>query len=176
MENPQVKIRINLSQAEIEVEGSEEFVEKHIDKMEKYFRLIKINIPSVLSVASETATNVSDSHEKAISPRADLLNNVTEIPTQFGEWIHKFPTSASDAQKVLFAGYYCQKQSENNSFNSILVNKLLIDHGIKLSNTSARIKDLLDSKKIFLVEGKGRKSTFRIAREAELSIIHTLTE
>jgi len=173
----QAKIRINLPEGEIEIEGSETFVEKHIGKLEKYFNSFKEKKPQLSPHEQEAGIPpIVSADDVAIKQPIITSVNKEKLLTTFGEWIHKLPSDASDVTKVIFAGYYCQKQSENNEFNSSSVNKLLKDHGIKISNTSARIKDLLTAKKIFQVEKVGRFTEFRLSRESEEEIIQTITK
>jgi len=169
MEPTITKIRINLSQAEIEIEGSEEFVEKHINKIDDYFQLSKIKIPT------PHAPKALNSNKEPSSNQSKKVEESEGLPSSFGEWIHKTPSNATDPVKVIFAGYYNQKHSENNSFSSSSVNILLKDHGIKVSNVSMTIKRLVEGKKIFQM-GKAEGSiNYRLTRESEEDLINTIT-
>lgn len=170
------KIRIKFSDCELEIEGSEAFVEKQYAKIEPYFREAKKNpVVTPTSVKKDNITHI-DNKKISTSQTTTDLKNEQDFSNIFGEWIQKLPSDATDLQTVLHAGYYCQRQNENNTFDGSAVNKLLIGHSIKLSNPSARIKDLLDAKKIFLVEKNGRIPKFRLTREAETEIIASLSE
>lgn len=169
MESIAAKIRINMSQAEIEIEGSEEFVEKHIKKMGDYFQLCETIIPA------KSAAKASHSSE---DPSSNQLKNGDEcdkqLPSTFGEWINKAPSNATDSVNVIFAGFYNQKHSEGNCFNSSSVNQLLKDHGIKVANVSTTIKRILEAKKIFQVGKVEGLINYRLTRESEQEIINTI--
>jgi hypothetical protein len=176
MGNINGKIRIKFSDCELEIEGSEAFVEKQYAKIEPYFRGVK-KFPALTATSIEKESKDQSEEKNVITLQtANNLKNGSEISTLFGEWLHKLPSDATDSQTVLYAGFYCQKQDENNTFDGGSVNKLLKDHSIKLSNPSARIKDLLEDKKIFLVEKKGRFPKYRLAREVETEIIANFNE
>jgi hypothetical protein len=180
MENTAGKIRIKIYDCELEIQGSETFIETQLPKFEIFFQEFQKTATTPLvktekgSIKDKDLKNSNTSSNKILSDKINSEGNQDKIPTIFGEWIHKLPQNATDSQTVLYAGYYCQKQDENNTFDGSTVNKLLIDHSIKLSNPSARIKDLLDDKKIFLVEKKGRFPKFRLSRDIETEIIATL--
>ena len=97
MEPKNAKIRINLSQAEIEIEGSEEFVEKHLKKVEDYLQLSNTVIPSRPVAKGSPSSDDSQSSTSKKSGGSDK-----QLPEIFGEWIHKMPSNAIDQIKVLF--------------------------------------------------------------------------
>lgn len=166
------KIRINLSQAEIEIEGSEEFVEKHLMKVEDYLQFSNTVVPSK-SVAKGNSSS-DDSHTSTSKNSEDSDKQLPEI---FGEWIHKIPTNAIDQIKVLVAGYYIQKHSgEGNCFNASAANQLLKEHGIKIANVSTTIKRLTDAKKVFQIGKVEGFNNYRLTRESEQEIITLLLE
>jgi hypothetical protein len=171
MEPMAVKIRINLSQAEIEIEGSEEFVEKHLKNIENYLQLSDKIIPA------KPATEAGHSSEDPQSNQSKKSgNNEVKLPSNFGEWIHKTPSNATDPIKVVVAGYYIQKHSESNSFNSSSVNELLKDHGIKVANVSTTIRRLVDAKKIFQAGKEEGLLSYRLSRESEQELIDMIKE
>ncbi len=169
MEPTEAKIRINLSQSEIEIEGSEEFVEKHIKKIEDYLQLCEIK-----NHAKPAAKSVHSDEESSSNQSKKDRESEEQLPSNFGEWIHKTPSNATDSVKVIFAGYYNQKHSESNSFNSSTVNQLLKDHGIKVANVSTTIKRLVDAKKIFQVGKAEGLINYRLTRESEQELINMI--
>lgn len=171
MEQKSAKIRINLSQAEIEIEGTEEFVEKHLKKVEEYLKLSETE--GSLKPAAKASISSETSHP-TIPKKSD--GNEKQLPEIFGEWIHKMPSNATDQVKVLFAGYYIQKHNEGNCFNASSVNQLLKEHGIKIANTSTTIRRLSDGKKIFQIGKAEGFITHRLTRESEQELISILIE
>lgn len=172
MDVKNAKIRINLSQAEIEIEGSEEFVEKHLMKVEDYLQLSNTIISSKPGVNGNQSSD--DPHTTILKKSEDSNKQLPEI---FGEWIHKLPTNAIDQIKVLFAGYYIQKHSgEGNCFSASAANQVLKEHGIKIANVSTTIKRLTDAKRIFQIGKVEGFNNYRLTRESEQEIITLLLE
>lgn len=172
MDPKNAKIRINLSQAEIEIEGTEEFVEKHLKKVEEYLQLCKTIAPSKPpAINVNPNSNVGQSND---SKKRE--NNDGQLSKIFGEWIHKMPSNATDQIKILFAGYYTQKNSEGNCFNASSVNQILKDHGIKVANSSTTVKRLNDAKKIFQIGKTEGLNNYRLTRESEQELINILLE
>ena len=175
MDNCPAKFKINLSQGEIEVEGSEEFVQKHIEKLEKYTQLLNVISQTPLTKEPTPKKIDSDKKDKIQQQIADTQTKI-DIPETFGEWLHKLPSDATDAMKVLFAGYYCQKHSDNNCFHISSVNALLKDHGLKVSNSSTTIKRLVTAKKVFQVGKAEGFVTYRVTKDTDDEILETIRE
>ena len=89
------------------------------------------------------------------------------MPNSFGEWRHRFPDNLTNADMALVAAYYTQKHSEQNEFKTSEVNKMLQDHGVKLSNASYYVRQLPDNKLAFQVGKSGVVSRYRVSNEGE---------
>jgi len=161
------KLRFNLNLGEIEIEGSEEFVERQT-----------LNLENILKVLKESQVKL----ERAIPVYEELIptavvestSSSKHLPETFGEWIHKLPRDANDVTKVLLAGYYLQKQSEDNMFRTRDVNKLLKDHGVSVGNASQTVKNNVEAKRIFQVSKTGQEANYRVSRDQELELIGLL--
>src|SRR5687768_9574190 len=100
------KIRINLSAREIELEGTETFIEKYSDIISSYLEIIKEPIyaganPSNLSAMPITRDQPSFSYTSD-------TNSYDSLPDSFGEYYSRFPKSMKDVDKILVAGYFSQ--------------------------------------------------------------------
>jgi hypothetical protein len=133
------RVRINLSQREFEVEGSEAFVRSFAARIEELLAAIDTTAPADLPDPPET-------------PRGAEAN-----PTfgSFGEFILRLPSSSTDVDKMLAAGFYMQSTSVDDAFGTSDANKRLLEQGIKLGNPSQCVKQSLLAKRVFVV-GKGR--------------------
>ena len=129
------RLRINLSQREFEVEGSEEFVRGFADRIQELLDLFYQPAPT----ASEQTQEVEPS---------------TALGT-FGEFILRLPSSSTDVDKMLAAGFYVQAASLDDAFATGDANRRLTEQGIKLGNPSQCVKQSLLAKRVFLVS-KGR--------------------
>lgn len=151
MEN-NAKIRINLNTREFEIEGSEEFINSHSDKIENFIELLKTAPPQRIP---STTPNPSSSNPPA-TPAGD-----SSVPGTFGEYIHRMPKSAKDVDKILIAGHYAQSQNADSSFNTKEATALLLEQGIKVSNPSLAVTRNVDSKRMI----KLAKGKFKLSRD-----------
>lgn len=166
MEEKRARLKLNLHTGEVEIEGSEEFVTQQSANLENIIRVINARpIPEVKQDANNTENNFQTKEN---------INDGISLPENFGEWINKLPKDASDADKLLLAGYFVQRQSKENAFRTREVTKLLKDHGIYLTNPSQTAKHHLDMKRIFQVGKVGTEAKYRVSREQEESLISLL--
>ena len=128
------RLRINLSQREFEVEGSEEFVQSFADRIHEL--LAQLDGPGLPAAPSPGPV-------REANPDA----GPTDLGT-FGEFLLRLPSSATDVDKMLAAGFYVQVGTAD-------ANRRLTEQGIKLGNPSQCVKQSLLAKRVFMVS-KGR--------------------
>ena len=133
------RLRINLTQREFEVEGSEEFVRSFADRIQELLDQLDVPPPPPAAPAREPS---------AADPGS------TDLGT-FGEFLLRLPSSATDVDKMLAAGFYVQAGSADDAFATADANRRLTEQGIKLGNPSQCVKQSLLAKRVFLVS-KGR--------------------
>ncbi|WP_097458700.1 hypothetical protein [Mangrovitalea sediminis] len=165
-------VNINLSLGEIRVEGSESFVKEQIENLEQILNSIgasKRNFPP----ASQNPTNPESTEEDSGSEitSGDITGKL-QVPEVFGEWLHSFKDKTSDQEKALIAAYFIQSKSDANEFKTSEVTKFLTDHGIKLSNASATLKQIEGKKLIFQTRKPSKISYKRVSQDG---IKHLLT-
>lgn len=131
------RLRINLTQREFEVEGSEAFVRGFADRIEELLQQLDMPPPAAPAAPSPTAD----------PGPADLGS--------FGEFLLRLPSSATDVDKMLAAGFYVQTGSADDAFATADANRRLTEQGIKLGNPSQCVKQSLLAKRVFMVS-KGR--------------------
>jgi hypothetical protein len=134
------RLRINLTQREFEVEGSEEFVRSFADRIQELLDQLDAPPPAPATPAP--------AREAAADPGAADLGT-------FGEFLLRLPSSATDVDKMLAAGFYVQAGSADDAFATADANRRLTEQGIKLGNPSQCVKQSLLAKRVFLVS-KGR--------------------
>lgn len=134
------RLRINLTQREFEVEGSEEFVRGFAARIEELLLSLDNGVPPSPAVPSE---------EQPRPPATDPNLG------SFGEFLLRLPSSATDVDKMLAAGFYVQTASADDAFGTSDANRRLLEQGIKLGNPSQCVKQSLLAKRLFLVS-KGR--------------------
>jgi len=158
------RIKLNLKLGEIEIEGSESFVSKHLEQLPGLLEGLNIvsaieekNVPSTTEVKEEQVI----AQEK--DGQTTEKNNSTEIcvPDNFGELLNKFPKNIQQVDQILIAAYFAQHSSPDNSFKTYFANKLLKDQGIKITNAGQSIINLKNKKFIFAV----KKGVYRVSKQ-----------
>jgi hypothetical protein len=136
------RIRINLAQRELEVEGSEGFVRGYGARLE----VLLDRLTSGTALAAPVAM-----------PRDEPPAG----PLDFPEFLLRLPGSATEVDTMLAAGYWVQQRSADDAFTTAEANRRLLEHGVKLGNPSQCVKQSLLAKRLFQVQ-KGR---YRISQQ-----------
>ena len=145
MSEQRARLRINLSQREFEVEGSEGFVSAYAERFDAW--LGRLSEPLESAPAPETAPQ----------PPATKLRATPSAQT-FGELLHQLPRAASDVDRMLTAGYFAYLRSADKSFSTGEANALLTEQGIKVGNPSQCVRQNLVAKRVFKHLGRYRVS------------------
>jgi hypothetical protein len=145
LDGTRTRLKINLSQGEFEVEGSEAFVERYAERIDALF--------AGLSNGGEAELAPSPSIVTANRPvNANMSNGADDrshAPAHLGEWLEHMPRSATDVDRMLLSGYYAQLRSADQCFGTGEANALLTDQGIKVGNPSQCVKQNLVAKRVF---------------------------
>ncbi len=142
------RLRINLSQREFEVEGSEEFVRSFADRIGELLDLLDVGgLPVAVNEAEAPAAATAAASPEALG--------------SFGEFLLRLPSSATDVDKMLAAGYFVQVSSADDAFATADANRRLTEQGIKLGNPSQCVKQSLLAKRVFMLN-KGR---YRVSQQ-----------
>lgn len=142
------RLRINLSQREFEVEGSEEFVRSFADRIGELLDLLDVGgLPVAVNEAEAPAAATAAASPEALG--------------SFGEFLLRLPSSATDVDKMLAAGYFVQVGSADDAFATADANRRLTEQGIKLGNPSQCVKQSLLAKRVFMLN-KGR---YRVSQQ-----------
>lgn len=161
------KVKINLQEGIIELEGSEEFVDRQVDKLEAIIELFNQSSPDSDFNLDENITPEDESEESAESASSNTGSQGLTVSDSFGEWMHKFRDDINDQQKALVASFYVQAKSSTNDFKTIEVSNCLKDHGIKIANPSTNIKRLSTKKLTFQTRKVGKLIYMRVSKDGE---------
>lgn len=142
MDQARTRLKINLSQGEFEVEGSEAFVERYAERIDALFAGLAKGRSEPPAMAPAQA-NGSDKPGRPVSAAA------ARAPEHLGEWLEHLPRSSTDVDRMLLAGYYVQIRSSDQCFGTGEANALLTDQGIKVGNPSQCVKQNLVAKRVF---------------------------
>jgi hypothetical protein len=138
------RLRINLSQREFEVEGSEAFVKAYVERFNAWI--------GRFDQAAEPAPPASPP-EVRVEPAPIEVGALT-----FGELLHRLPRAASDVDRVLVAGWFGYMRSADKSFSTGEANALLTEQGVKVGNPSQSVRQNLSAKRVFKHQGRYRVS------------------
>lgn len=139
-----VRIRINLNQRELEIEGPEPFVANYTEQLTSLLRQLIDPINSQNAVIQ--------------SPSESATVEVEDSSSSFGELYHLMPRTLTDVDRILLAGYFVQRNSSTGSFTTSEVNTLLTEHGVRVSNASECVRRNISTKRVFNIKGKYRVS------------------
>lgn len=147
------RIHINLNSGELDIRGSEDFISQYADSIEDLLQRLRTEpIP-----ASTPVPPVLASPDQALTEAGKAAQPSTRLEP-FGEALHSL-ASKSGTDQILLAGYYASQASGDGTFATAEANKLLIEQGIKLSNASQSLKNVLAAKRVFKVG-----SRYKVAR------------
>lgn len=158
------KIKINIETGEIEIEGSQQFIEQQLDNLENIIEIIS-NVKN---------NNLNEEFDELIEEKKqeedEKISNVgeqsLEVTDTFGEWFHKFNDDLTEDDYALIAAYFVQKkESKKDEFKTSQITSKLKEHGIKLSNTSRSLKSLRDKKLAFQTRRDGGLILYRVSAD-----------
>ncbi len=140
MAEQRTRLRINLAQREFEVEGSEAFVNRYVERLDELLEQLN-----------------DDPKSDPVRPSAKPLVGAT-APQTFGELLEQMPRSATDVDRILVAGYFAQSRATDQSFSTGEANALLTEQGIKVGNPSQCVRQNLVAKRVFKHQRRYRVS------------------
>ena len=120
MTDGQYRLRVKHGAGEFEIEGSEDFVEKHRDELLLLLR-------EVPPVEEKEGTHPSS---EARSPNT---GGTGSTPSSFGEYRSTFP-ELTHANELLIAANFVQEQKGDSEFTYQEASELVQLHGVKVSN------------------------------------------
>ncbi len=146
MTDGQYRLRVKHGAGEFEIEGSENFVERHWKNLQPL--IADASTPSHPS--GKASSNVS-------APQVSSAKEA--FPDSFGEYRNSFG-KLTKTDEVLIACNFVVRGSSASVFNNKEVGDLLKEHGVKVS-VSGSISNLLRSDRVFRDGTKG----IRVSKE-----------
>jgi hypothetical protein len=133
-----LRVRINRSTGELELEGTEQQVSTWLEKLSPL-----LNEGRVATIRNGPAPPLA-----LAQPRADH-----DFPEFFGEYYSEFRSDITDVDRVLIAGAFVQAKEPDRVFTTKNANQLLLDQNIKVTNASENVRRLVTTKRVFGVPG-----------------------
>lgn len=160
MSEPTSSIRINLSAGEIEIQGTEEFVERHLSRVDEIVQSVA-SLEKHLGEGQVARPDKTPLNDSSIAPTAQV-----GVPDYFGEWMYQFPKDdLTEADKALVAAYFAQQHSDDDDFATGDVTDTLGEVGIELSNASRSLGRLSDERKLYKTRREGRYQRYKVSEE-----------
>lgn len=166
------RIRVKTKTGEIELEGSQLFVEK---KMEKLPALIK-KMDHVLAGTNISTTNkktISENKTKAVAQASNKNKPASSknsahgkhmiVPHTFRLWHAKFTSKLRQADVLLIACYFVQHRSPDNIFKDFLAKNTLDRFGIPITNLDASITRLINEQLILVSKKMGKLTLYKVS-------------
>ncbi len=170
------KFRINIQTGEIEVEGSEQFVDKQINNLNRVINTIQTPPQKVVAPEAKGAdVDKKPARKRGRPPKAKTIDTRKNEDDSYNEWIGSFRTKLKQIDRILIAGMYAQNKNDNKIFKTRQVSKLLKSQGIMLQNVTTRIYGLLKSEKVKITEKQGRTSIYKVTPKGEAYLARLMT-
>jgi hypothetical protein len=140
----EARIRVSLSAGDLEVQGSEAFVERYGDAIQDL--LVRLKDHRAPQAATQAPRGAGSKEETTAEKR------------EFGEVLHALPNKVSGSDQMLVAGWYAQDASADSTFSTGDANQLLLGQGVKIANPSQSLKNSIAAKRVFKVGSRYRVS------------------
>ena len=159
------RLRISFQDQEIELEGSTDFVERWAPELRSWLAgsASDTSLSSKPKPTNSTPVTTSISDTAAHLPDREAAVNGTPSGFSFGEFMHQFPRQVTDVDRMLIAGLYVQRHTQDDCFSTASANSLLLDQGFKVGNASQSVKQNVTARRAFRVTN-GR---YRVSSEGE---------
>jgi len=136
------RLRIDLAQRSIEIEGREAFVESFGERIECL-------LERLLAITAEPPPPLEEAPIRAERPVPAEAEPPQAPLEPFGAFLHRLPNAATEVDRMLAAGYHLERQTADGTFATADANKLLAEHGIKIGNPSQCVRQSAMAKRVF---------------------------
>jgi hypothetical protein len=127
MSGSRAKVKLIYKGTELEIEGSEDFIEKQQASLKEF--LLSFNIATSQDYKQDSgsgiSSNVSVKENKNLTPEETLKQD-------FSVWMKAITKSTDDTVSYVIAGYYIQLRTKDNYFTTNEAYQLLYKYGILL--------------------------------------------
>lgn len=160
------RVRINLGQREIEIEGSEAFVGSYAERLEALLESFTAAGEAFAALPENGAAGEPILPDQAIPVATSAAPDLGS----FGEYMTRLPPTATEVDRMLAAGYWVQRQATDDAFATGEANRRLAEQGIKIGNPSQCVKQSVLARRVFSVQ-RGR---FRVSQIGRAHLRHII--
>jgi len=165
MEENNARIHLKLGEIEFTIEGSADYVSRQYKEMEENLHLKE-------RLTGETGTaNQPTSSKRKRTTTTKKKKSLQATTQDFTQWLDNLPKDLKNRDKALVAGYFNQLRSKEHVFRVRDINNTLKNQGIKITNPSSLINNLVKTQNILKqVSREGRQKYFQLTKEGEKHI------
>jgi hypothetical protein len=168
------RIRVKTKTGEIELEGSQLFVEKKMKQLpglvEKLDHILDGTASNTnKSIVSKEETSKFKKQPKKVKPNPSKKTTSTSlsVPNSFKQWLAKFPDKIRQADILLIASYFLQHRSPDNVFKCFMANNTLVKSGIELTNLDASLTRLINEQLIIVSKKAGKLTLYKVSAKGQ---------
>jgi len=174
------RVRVKTKTGEIEIEGSQLFVEK---KMEQLLELMK-KMDHALAGSTTTSNKQTISEGKANKVKPTPIKNKTAyakttttdpgkiiVPNSFRLWYAKFPDKVRQADALLIACYFIQHRSSDNVFKCFLAKNTLERSGIILTSLETSLNRLINEQLVLVSKKAGKLTLYKVSAQGRQHLV-----
>jgi hypothetical protein len=162
------RVRVKTKSGEIELEGSQLFVEKKmkqlpalVEKMDHF--LADTTIKNTKSEDDKSKKNKPSRQSKQTNSKPITTSAVLTVPNSFKQWLAKFPDKIRQADALLIASYFVQHRSADSVFKCFLAKNILHKAGIELTNLDSSITRLLNEQLVLVSKKAGKLTLYKVS-------------
>ncbi len=153
------KIKVNLTSGEIEVAGSEKFIEKKLKDLPVIIDALRSQLDPGAAVLADSK---SKAKRKAGKSAAGGSKKQSSSDSEFQSWHDRYPKKLSQNDSLILTGLYLQRTTREKAFTGSSVNALLEEQGDKISNPSVCLSQLVRDKKVVQAGKEGRRVFYKL--------------
>ncbi len=163
------RLRVKTKSGEIELEGSQLFVEKKMDQLpelvEKMDRVLArtTNKPDKTTVREKSKTSKPEKKIKSEPSKPTNSSINLTVPNNFKQWLSKFPDKIRQADALLISSYFIQHRSADNAFKCFLAKNALEKAGIELTNLDSSMTRLINEQLVLVSKKAGKLTLYKIS-------------
>ena len=151
-----MKIRLNLSAREVEVEGPDAVVRGWYERLKDTIAEMKA-APPVQPAAEVPPTSAGSPMPPLTSQPFHGIKDDADEP--FGEYLHRFRNDVTDVDRILIAGAHAQSASDDNTFHTVDASERLLEQGFRVTNPAECVRRNQSSRRIIRV----KRGVFRLS-------------
>jgi hypothetical protein len=173
------RVRVKTETGEIEIEGTERFVQSKIETLPKLMHKMDTVLASKHKVVARpgatnnSAKQVIDKTTSSTKKTASYSGKVV-VPNSFTQWHGKFPKKLRQADQLLIAAYFVQHRSPDNVFKSFLANQSLTNNGIKLASLDTSLNRLINEQLVMISKQAGKLTLHKVSLKGKRHLIELI--